>query len=308
MRSKRSYLRWCTANLLALSLCAGLELHAQIQGGRGGGGGGGGFGGGGGGGGGRAGGGSSTSRQYFPNGTVGDALISVDPDTHKLIVITDDETSQYVGQVITNLDRPKPQVLIKVVFLEVTYNNSSDIGVEGSFTKQLTSTTTGSFSNVFGLASQGIGSGAAGLPSGAGLYQVLGKDFQATLRAIAQAGKTEILSRPSVLARNNQPAEVFIGSQVPLVTGTRIDTLGGQINTFTYQKVGIQLDVTPFISDDGMVEMIVTPQTSELSDQTVTVQAGVNAPVISQRSADTVVVTPDGQTVIIGGLIQNSMI
>ena len=51
---------------------------------------------------------SGTTRQYTPNGTVGDAMISVDPETHRVIVITDEETSKYVGQVITNLDRPEP--------------------------------------------------------------------------------------------------------------------------------------------------------------------------------------------------------
>ena len=53
-----------------------------------------------------------------------------DPETRRLIVITDEETAPFVSQVITNLDRPKPQVLIKVVFLEVTYRNSLDLGVE----------------------------------------------------------------------------------------------------------------------------------------------------------------------------------
>jgi general secretion pathway protein D len=57
-----------------------------------------------------------------------------------------------------------------------------------------------------------------------------------------------------------------------------------------------------------MVEMIVSPQISELSDQTVALSAGVTAPVINMRSADTVVVTPDGQPVIIGGLMQKSKI
>src|SRR5829696_8774711 len=72
------------------------------------------------GGGARGGGTGSGSRQYSPSGTVGEALISADPETRRIIVITDDETSQYVSQVITNLDRPKPQVLIKVVFMEVS--------------------------------------------------------------------------------------------------------------------------------------------------------------------------------------------
>ena len=63
---------------------------------------------------------------------IGDALITSDPETRRLIVITDEETHEHISQVISNLDRPKPQVLIKVVFAEVTYNNQLDLGVEGS--------------------------------------------------------------------------------------------------------------------------------------------------------------------------------
>src|SRR6266487_2814805 len=74
-----------------------------------------------------------TTRQYYPSGTVGEAMISSDPETRRVIVITDEETGQYVSQVITNLDRPNPQVLIKVVLLEVTHNDSLDVGIEGGF-------------------------------------------------------------------------------------------------------------------------------------------------------------------------------
>src|SRR5947207_1007493 len=262
--------------------------------------------------------GSGTTRQYTPNGAVGDAMISVDPETHRVIVITDEETSRYVGQVITNLDRPEPQVLIKVVFLEVTHNNSSDIGIEGAFSRNMNNTTTGIVANAFGLSSlnSAVGTNTAVnafgqavqsfAPAGAGLYQVLGSDFQATLRAIAQAGKTEVLSRPSILARNNQQATITVGQSVPLVTSVSYNGLNGTpVSAISYQSVGIILRVTPFINSNGMVEMIVSPQISQLSDQSVTVSAGVSAPVIDLRSADTVVVTPDGQTVIIGGLMQN---
>src|ERR1017187_8088807 len=196
---------------------------------------------------------TSASRPYVPNGTIGDAVISSDPDTKQITVIADDETAQYIKQVIHGLDRPKPQVLIKVVFLEVTYNNASDIGSEGNITGKLRGPMTGTASNIFGLLS----SGAAPVPPGAGLYTILGNDFSATLRLIAQAGKTEILSRPSILARNNQQATINLGQQVPLITSTRFDTLGNQINTVTYQSVGVILQVTPFITPEGLVEMIV---------------------------------------------------
>src|SRR6266511_920228 len=235
------------------------------------------------------------------------------------IVITDEETSKYVGQVVTNLDRPEPQVLIKVVFLEVTHNNSLDIGVEGGFSRGIDNTTTGIVTHAFGLSAlnSSPASNAVNVfgqpvqsfvpaPPGAGLYQVLGTDYQVTLRAIAQAGKTEVLSRPSILARNNQQATITVGQSVPLVTSVSYNGLNGTpVSAISYQSVGIILRVTPFINSNGLVEMIVSPQISQLSAQSVTVSAGVSAPVIDLRSADTVVVTPDGQTVIIGGLMQN---
>ncbi|MEI7732094.1 MAG: hypothetical protein WCO56_21145 [Verrucomicrobiota bacterium] len=301
---------------LALLLAATLPASAQF---RGTGGGGGGMGGGGLN---RSSGGSSSSgstRQYYNNSMVGDAMISSDPETRRIIVITDEDTSQFVSQVITNLDRPKPQVLIKVVFLEVTHNDSSDIGVEGGYTHNIDGTTTANGANVFGLgglssATSNLSFNAMGQPLTAftaaspyaGLYQVLGKDFQATVRAIALAGKAKVLSRPSILARNNQPATILVGQTVPLITSVRYDTLGNAINGITYQDVGIMLKVTPFITSDGLVEMIVTPEISSVSQtDKVQIQNGAFAPVIDKRSADTVVVTPDGQTVIIGGLMQN---
>jgi general secretion pathway protein D len=233
-------------------------------------------------------------------------MITSDPETRNLIVVTDDETAENIKRVVASLDRPAPQVLIKVVFLEVQYRKGYDIGVEGSYTRNMNFNggSTGLVNQMFGLAAQG-GNPA---PPGAGLYQILSTDFQATLRAISQAGKTEVLSRPSILARNNQQATITVGQQVPLVTNVRYDTLGNQINTVTYQDVGIILRVTPFITSGGLVEMIIAPEISGLSDQTVTISTGVTAPVINMRSADTVVVTPDGQTVVIGGLMENSKI
>jgi len=270
---------------------------------------------------------SSTTRQYNNNGTVGTATISSDPETGRIIVITDEETSQYISQVVSNLNIPKPQVLIKVVFLEVTYNNGYDIGIDAGFNgftvgnggSKSTASGVNAFGasglasatsvvstnvNAFGLPISAIGN----TPPGAGLYQVLGTDYQATLRAIATAGKTEVLSRPSILARNNQPATITVGQSVPLIASTRFDTVNGQINSINYQNVGIILRVTPFISNDGLVEMVVSPEISSLADQSqwVAIGGGALAPVINTRSADTVVVTPNGQTVIIGGLMQNN--
>lgn len=317
--------------ILALVVCAALQVHAQPFGG--------GFFGGGGGAQNRA---ATSTTTYNSAGSVGNAQVMVDQDTHNIILTADPATTAAMMEVIKSLDHPQPQVLIKVVFLEVTHNNSLDIGIEGQYNGQssafgriasyltnynvftnTTITTTGGstttsqstsilpaqvipqnnsyiINNGFGLAAQGAN------PNGAGQYSILGADFTATLRAIAQAGKAQLLSRPSILARNNQPATIQIGQNVPLITNVRYDTFGNAINSVSYQAVGIILKVTPFITSDGLVQMIVQPSTSSIDPSTsIPISAGVNAPVIDIRSADTVVVTPDGQTIVIGGLMRN---
>lgn len=269
---------------------------------------------------------SASTRQYPNRSTVGDAVVTIDPDTRNLVVIADDETAEQIANVIQNLDKPKPQVLIKVVFLEVQHNNSRDIGIEGGYGRDF-GDARGAFANAFGAS--GIASAITSnttfnafgqptaafgaVPPGAGLYQIFAEDFQVTLRAIAQAGKTRVLSRPSIIARNSQPAIITVGQSVPLITNVRFDNFGNAINSVSYTDVGIILNVTPFITSDGLVEMIVSPETSELvadRSQWVPISTGAGgaaaAPLINRRSADTVVVTPDGQTVIIGGLMQDS--
>ena len=269
----------------------------------------------------------------YPNSTqIGTVTPSYDAETHSIIWLSDDKTADSVSNLVKGLDRPKPQALIKVVFLQVTHDNALDFGVEGSYNHQFTSsslvsnisgtlagalttnfynstTPVSSFGNNFGLAAQGTtGSqiGANTMPSGAGLYSVLGSDYQATIRAIASANNLEVLSRPSILVRNNQPATIQVGQNVPIITSVTYSTQTGlPIITPTYQPVGIVLQVTPFITDDGLVEMIVSPSISSLSSQTVAIAPGYNAPVINNSGASTVVVVPDGQTVIIGGLMEN---
>jgi general secretion pathway protein D len=112
-------------------------------------------------------------------------------------------------------------------------------------------------------------------------------------------------------------AKIVVGQEVFLPSGvsqqansiTPITTISGN-----YTQVGIILNVTPFIGANSLVEMIVQPQISSI-DQTTPGQAIANsgalggniyAPNLNIRSADTVVVTPEGETVVIGGLISNS--
>ena len=136
------------------------------------------------------------------------------------------------------------------------------------------------------------------------MYQILGNDFTATIQAIAAAGKSQVLSRPSILARDGQLAKIVVGQDIYLPSGVSYNTVGvttTPIINGTYTEVGIILDVTPFIGANGLVEMIVQPQTSAVDTSSpgqVIATGGilgspVYAPNINIRSADTVVVTPE---------------
>jgi len=352
---KSNYLnKWFVSALVTL-LCATVQVQAQQRYGGGGGGGGfggfgGGFGGFGGGGfGNRAAGSSTTTSQYNNNGTVGNAVIQVDPNTHTLTVIADKQTSEQIRRVLQSLDAPEPQVLIKVVFLEVQHNNSSEIGVEGAFTGNplganlaqivgyITNYTVGATSN--GIASvipssvipnyQSLNVGhnfnlpatVAGAAGNGGIYQILGNDFTATIQAIAANGKSQVLSRPSVLARDGQMAQIVVGQEIYLPSGVSyasVGTSGETVPTIngTYTDIGIILNVTPYIGDNGLVEMILQPQDTSVDTSTpgqvitygstLVSSAPVFAPNIDVTSANTVVITPNGQTIVIGGLISNT--
>jgi len=339
---KTNYLLKCLGGALIV-LFAATQLHAQGRGGGGGGrgGGGGGFGGGGGG-----------SSQYNNNGAVGTANISVDPVTHHLIISADGPTMEQIRQVIANLDAPIRQVLIKVAFVEIDDNKALDLGVQGNytgfsknfstlqgyvtnFTQAITTNSLASPSSVASLVPSsinpnrqsytlqnqfGLPQSLTGASGNGGMYTIMGSDFTAQLQAIATAGKAQILSRPSILARDGQMAEIVSGQSIYLPSSVSLSTIGtGAAATTvpsingTYQNVGIQLDVTPFIGANNQVQMILVPQITSIdtSSPGQVIQGGsilssaVFAPNLNKRSANTVVVTPDGQPIAIGGLISN---
>jgi general secretion pathway protein D len=275
---------------------------------------------------------ASSTRQYTNSTMLGDALITSDMETRSLIVVTDDQTFEIIKSVVANLDKPKPQVLIDCVFVQVTHSNELDLGTEMTYTGPGISGSTGTATTQFGLglanpnnlpvpntSLPGLGTGlitqaptagSTSAPNSSGVfYSLVGSSVNATIHALAAVNKTEVLSRPSVLTRNNQQATILVGQTIPIITSSSVSSLTNQTtNTVEQQDIGIILKVTPFITAEGNVEMILDPQISSLSATTIPIGNNVSYPVIDKISADTVVVTPNNQTVVIGGLMsrQNS--
>ncbi|MFP4379384.1 MAG: type II secretion system protein GspD [Candidatus Sumerlaeia bacterium] len=242
---------------------------------------------------------NETGQAYGAQST-GEAVFQFDPETDSLIVIADDETNDKIREVIERLDRPAPQVLINVVFLEVTHSDGLDLGLEGSVEVDGRSGDNNDYtlSDFWGLAAETQGA----------FFRVLEDDFTMTIRAYAEKSKLEILSRPSILARNNQEAVITVGQEVPFIRDSRITNDGQTINTIEYEDIGIILRVTPYVGENGVVEMHLLPEISSLTGDSVQISETVNAPVFAKRSAETRVIVPDGRTVAIGGLMEDSYI
>ena len=243
--------------------------------------------------------GGTGSRQYFNNTMLGDALIEFDVETRSIIVIADEETNLQIEGLIKELDKPKSQVLIKVAFVELTHNDNSDLGIDAIFN-----------GSIGGEEGNALTAGTAfDLGGSGGLVQLNYDDVSISMNAMAEEGRLEILSRPSILTRNNREALISVGSLVPFAQSGNVNSVTGiAIPQYEYESIGISLRVTPYITPHGLVELSLFPEISETTDEKIVVAEGLELPVFATRSAQTVVVTPNGKTVIIGGLMQDNKV
>ena len=225
------------------------------------------------------------------------AYFEADADTNSLLILTSSKNYEKIRPIIEELDLPVPQVLIKVLFAEVTHSDLVDLGTEFSLVNLQGDGDSTSFATDFGLANA-----SSGLVIGA-----VEGDLNVTLRALQEVGKLNILSRPYILTGNNQAATITVGAEVPFVTNVRFTETGQAINTIEYQDIGIILEVTPSINREGLVTMTVSPEISETTGETVPIGQGVEAAVFAKRSSEARLAVRDGQTIVIGGLIEDQL-
>ncbi len=222
-------------------------------------------------------------------------------DTNRIILNYDARRESEVLDLVRELDQPPPQVMIQVLIVEVTMDNRLELGVEFAFQDlQFTKagpTDTTTFDYVGGTDIGAVGAGLGGFT-----FTITGQDFNFLLRTLQNEGSLNVLSRPQIVAMDNQDARIEITRDVPYPSGTA--TVAGQTTTTVQrQDVGIILEVTPHINPDGFVRMEIRQEVSDLTGSTVDVGPGVTAPIFFKREAETVVTVRDNETVVLGGLI-----
>jgi general secretion pathway protein D len=224
----------------------------------------------------------------------GQVFVVADADTNSLLVTAATKNFDRIKAILEELDRPTPQVLIKVLIAEVTHDDSLDLGAEFSVLNMNAAGTKGDkYGTDFSVAAQ----------TGGLTIKLLHDDYTVTLRALATMGKVDVLSRPYILTSDNQEAWIQVGQYVPFIAYTQLTEAGTTNNSYQWQDIGIILDVVPHINPDGLVIMDVYQEISNLTDVPVPVSTTVTAQALNKRAAQSRVAIRDGQTIVIGGLM-----
>ncbi len=227
----------------------------------------------------------------LPASLAGNLTIVPDARANTLLIRAERADFELVGALVEQIDVRPLQVLIEVLIAEVRRDRSLGLSTEGTLGETPLRGTNMTASGAMGT--DGLGDFALRVMG------IGGADATATLSMEARQGNVRILSRPVILAANNEQASILVGSQRPFVQVQRALPTDGATRdqVVQYKEVGTRLTVTPAISIDGSVHLEVMQEISS-----ATAETAFDAPVISSRSVQTQLIVRDGQTVVLGGL------
>ena len=249
----------------------------------------------------------------------GDVRITADPATNSLIIAAAPEDFDIIRSVIEKLDIRRRQVYVEAIILEVTLNRTRELGIElqggvplphgvGVGRTNLTPLTgLNGFlkdpASLSGLVLAALSEQTVTLPDGTKVPAQA-----ALLRALDTTNDVNILSAPNILTTDNEEAEIIVGQNVPFVASraTSETNLSNTFATVEREDVGITLRLTPQISEGAMVRLALFEEVSAIVANPI-LNANEVGPTTTVRSASTTVNVRDGQTIVIGGLISDSI-
>jgi len=232
-------------------------------------------------------------------------FIKIDARTNKIAVTDTPEQLEKIEKVITAFDQKDAQVMIEAKILEVTLNNNYQMGID--WTVIANKFFSASQTLKLGLTQGGnIKVGTLVGPSGA-VAANPGK-YSGLIDALKEVGVVNILSTPKIMALNNQESKILIGTKQPYSTQSAV--VNSQTTTtaesVTFVDLGVKLYVTPTINEDGYITMKIKPEVSSKTGDYMTADKNT-IPIISTTEAETTIMVKDGATVVIAGLIKDSV-
>ena len=220
----------------------------------------------------------------------GDGGVTVDTTGNRIIYFgTQAEYDQLVS-LMRQLDTPSPEVMIEVTIAEVTLTDNLSFGLDAVFDTDFASTF------------------AANIETDGGITAVVNTgQVNLTGTASSDSSQINILSTPRIITRSGSEGSVQVGTDVPVITSQRAadsqsDGNSDVLQTVQYRSTGIILNVTPLVYSNNRIDLQISQEVSsaETNDNTA-----IASPIISNRSMTSELSLQDGQTAVLGGLIEN---
>jgi general secretion pathway protein D len=247
-------------------------------------------------------------------GNAGQGFVQADAGLNALLVRARPSMMHDIRALVAQLDAPRPQVLIEAAIVEITANRAEQLGIQlgggdpsvgvnGGLSQ--ISSAGASISSIL----SGLGNSRAASFGGDGLNLIFGKDarFNVLVQALASASGVNLLSTPSIITLDNEEAKIVVGQSVPFRTGSVGTQTAGIANPFTTierQDIGLTLKVVPQIHDDDLVRLGIEQEVSSIAPSTE--QSAQAADLITnKRTISTKVIARDGETIMLGGLIED---
>lgn len=234
-----------------------------------------------------------------------------DDDTNSLLVRATPRDYRQLLETIRILDTVPKEVMVNAVIAEVELTEASRFGIDwqrmlGGI-DDIVMTNFG-IANAFTSLTNAATSDTTAQTSLSGLaIKQNSNKLTAVLNAVATNNNVSLLSRPSLLVKDNQEASINVGSDEPTITRTNTSLTSGVATAVTsnevqYRQTGITLNITPHINADGIINMDVEQEVSQPGPE----KTSQNLPSFNQRKIKTSIVVRDGTAIVLGGLIQTS--
>jgi general secretion pathway protein D len=245
--------------------------------------------------------------------------IVADDVTNSLVILATKRDFQLIVDVLRKIDVMPRQVVLEVTIAEVGLNKALSFGIEYALAQGRLKTSVPDpnavpdSSSIFrnGAPSVPVGgliSEAVQRVPGSGAFAVISdrQNFQIFLNALATVTSVKMLSAPHIIAADNREAHILVGQSIPILTSTQTSTVATAaiVNSVQYRDTGKILTILPQVNSKGLVNMQIR---QEVSDVGVASFGNTNSPSFITREAETTVVVQDGETVLIGGIISDSI-
>lgn len=228
-------------------------------------------------------------------GSNNNTRVVADDGNNSLLIYASPTEFQRIGNLLERLDLMPSQVMIEATIAEVTLNDELSYGLRWFFENAESQIT-------FSDANNG-----AVAPSFPGFsYLFTGNDAKVALSAISSITDVKVVSSPTLMVLDNRTARLQVGDQVPVATQSAVNIANPNtpiVNSVTFRDTGVILDITPRVNDSGMVVLEIGQEVSSVRSTTT---SGIDSPTIQQRRIDTTVAIHDGDSLALGGLIEDS--